>query len=162
MLDKFGNPEGSDDGAVDDGATVSKCEMKRPVSMSDKDIESSKELCGSDILSALDSKILPIDLSEWGGHAYIRVISGRERDKFEASCLDRKGRKDLADVRAKWAFLILCKKDGTPLFTSRGDIAKLAGKSCVPLDRIFNLGTDLNGMSQDDIDELMENSDAGQ
>lgn len=155
MID--GNPE-----AQSGNSTPSKCEMKRPVSMSEDDIQNSKELCADDILSATDSKILPIDLSEWGGHAYIRVVSGRERDRFEASLLDRKGRKDLSDLRAKWAFLILCKKDGTPLFTKTADVSKLANKSCVPLDRILGLGMELNAMSQDDIDELMENSDSAQ
>ena len=55
-----------------------------------------------DILKATDIKIEPVEA--WGGTVYVKGMTGKERDQFEASVIKMKGKSqdiNLANVRAK-------------------------------------------------------------
>lgn len=103
----------------------------------------------------------PIPCPEWGKDCilHVRTISGAERDAFEESVLVKKGKKrevSLKDIRAKLVCLAACDSNGTPVFTP-GDEKWLTDKSGKVLDRLFSEAQKINGITEEDVEELMGN-----
>lgn len=117
------------------------------------------------ILAANDLQCEPIDLPEWGSPAVdVWTLTGTERDDFEASLIEKQGKKmvqTLENVRSKLA--VRCLRDREtkkPIFTEE-DIEALGNKSCAPLQRIFEVAQRLNKLTDEDLEELTKNSEAG-
>ncbi len=118
------------------------------------------------ILSADDCKKERIDVPEWGGEVYIRVMTGAERDMFEAGLYgsdnyNGSGKMNFKNVRAKLATLTLCDESGNRLFTD-ADMVTLGTKSAAALDRVFSAAQKLNGFTDQDVEDLAKNSVSGQ
>ena len=123
------------------------------------------ELTAKAILEADDTgKLERIELPEWGegAHAYIRVMTGAERDGLESSSVGQGGTRNLQNFRARVAAMVLADKDGKRLFQNPSDIPKLGNKSSIPLDRIFDAGFRLNRLSDDAIEDVVKNLQSGQ
>jgi hypothetical protein len=113
------------------------------------------------ILTANDLRVQSLDCPEWGGVIYLRVLSGSERDAFEASMqADPQGRKNLVNFRARFAVLVVCDEKGTRLFAD-GDAAKLGAKAAPVLDRILEAGLKLNGLTEAGVEALGKPSASG-
>ena len=113
-------------------------------------------LSRDNILSAVDLNKELVDVPEWGGSVYVRALSGAERDRFESSIVEQRGkssRANLANIRAKLAALTVCDEDGKKLFTN-ADVSALGEKSAAALNRIFEVARKLSGLGEDDVDEL--------
>ena len=119
-----------------------------------------------EILGADDIQVELIEVPEWGGDVWVKGMTGQERDKFEDELIIRstvgKGRKttqvsevSLADIRAKLCSMTICDKDKTRLFTEK-DVKALSKKSAAALQRVFEIAQELSGITDDDIDELVE------
>lgn len=111
-----------------------------------------------EILQAQDLKTELVSVPEWGGDVYVRGMNGAERDKFEASIVQTKGKDqtlNMVNIRAKLASMTVCDVNGARLFTD-ADIAKLATKSAAALQRIFAVAQRLSGIGEDDVKELAE------
>jgi hypothetical protein len=106
------------------------------------------------ILQAADvGPLVAVDLPEWGGTAHVRVMTGTQRDRFEAAfALDK------ANVRARLAAYTLCDEAGQPLF-AEADVAALGERSSLALDRVFAAAMKLNGIGKPDVDALEKNSE---
>jgi hypothetical protein len=96
-----------------------------------------------------------IEIPEWGGSAFVRVLSGKQRERFEKAV----GRENESNLRGLFAALCLCDDKGKPIFTE-ADISALGEKSSKALDRVYRAGIKLNAIGKDDIDELEKNSEA--
>jgi hypothetical protein len=109
------------------------------------------------MLSANDTVIhlKSIDIPEWGGSVFLRVLSGRQRERFEASV----GKGNETNLRGLFAMLCVCEEDGKPVFGEQ-DIAALGEKSSMALDRIYKAGIRLNAIGKEGIDTLEKNSEA--
>ena len=108
------------------------------------------------ILSADDRRLEEVQVPEWGGSIFVRVMSGRDRDKFEFDC--QKGKEEVGhvpDFRAKFVASIACDENGELLF-SESDIEQLGSKSASALDRILNRGLELAGMDPDAVEQAGE------
>ncbi len=119
-----------------------------------------------EILGADDIQVELIEVPEWGGDVWVKGMTGQERDKFEDELIIRstvgKGRKttqvsevSLADIRAKLCSMTICDKDKTRLFTEK-DVKALSKKIEAALQRVFEIAQELSGITDDDIDELVE------
>jgi hypothetical protein len=111
-----------------------------------------------------------VDVTEWGAIdsatgkpaktiVYVRELSGREKDTFEAGLVSLKGRKhkiNLDDIRARMAVLVCCDADGKAIFTP-DDVEWLTQRSVRPLTRIYNAAKELNDLSEEDEEELLKN-----
>ncbi len=119
------------------------------------------------ILAADDCKKERIDVPEWGGEVWVRVMSGTERDMFEAELYGEPSRNgtarklNLRNVRAKLATLTMCDASGNRLFTDK-EMDELGKKSSAALDRVFSVAQRLNGMTDADVEEMAKNSVSGQ
>jgi len=120
-----------------------------------------KTLTKNDILHAKDIQVEELEIPEWNGKVHIRTLSGKERDKFESDCRDSEGNMILGDFRARFACLVLSNEDGEPIFSSH-DVHQLTKRSAKALDRILDVGMRLNGMSSQDMEAAIKNSEKAQ
>jgi len=116
----------------------------------------------STILGASDVKIEECDVSQWWGDVvHIKSLSGVDRDAFEASMFEGRGkdrRENLANLRARLLVKTLVAPDGTKLFTEK-DIRALGNKNAAALDKCFAQARELSGMTVDDVEEMVKNSE---
>ena len=118
------------------------------------------------ILEAQDQKIIEVDCPEWKGTVRIKSLTGAERDAFEDSIMgerDKAGTREVVmkNLRAKLVAMAAVDKDGNPLFTS-GDVLALGQKNAAALDRLFTIAQKLAGITKDDLEEMVKNSEPGQ
>jgi hypothetical protein len=110
------------------------------------------------ILSAQDLKTETVDVPEWGGVVLVRAMTGEERDQYESSVVEQRGkdtRVNLRNARAKLVALSSVDESGAKLFT-QADVAALSKKSASALQRVFDVAMRLSGISSADLDELTE------
>jgi len=116
-------------------------------------------LSRDDILKAEDRATEEVEVPEWGGTVLVRGMSGRDRDEFEASILERRGSRmvpNTANVRAKTVARCVVDEDGNRVFTDT-DIAALGEKSGAAIDRVFDVASRLSGLRDEDVEELAGN-----
>ena len=105
------------------------------------------------IFAADDLKTKEVDVPEWGGKVKLRTMTGTERESYF-----RRLMKHRADEIPKDLFqtlVVICAVDdnGKQLFTM-DDLPELAKKNGAVLDRLTKAAGDLNGLSDNSIDEL--------
>ncbi len=111
------------------------------------------------IFSTPARKHVEIEVPEWGGSVRLQSLTGRERDDFEASTVKmRAGRQEsnMDNFRARFSALCIVDEQGTRMFRTRADIDMLGNTSVSALQRIFNKCQEMNGMTDDDVEELTE------
>lgn len=119
-------------------------------------------LTADQILAADDIKTKVVEVPEWGGSVIIKTMTGTERDKFEAESVKTKGGKqeqNFDNFRARLVAAATVDENGVLLFQNRHQIALLGKKSVAALQRLFNEIQELNGISDDDVDNLTEGFD---
>lgn len=112
------------------------------------------------ILAATDLKRELVSVPEWGGEVLVKALTGRERDAFEASIVgERKGksvRMNMDNVRARFVAACVVDDRGQPLFYP-SDVDLLGEKSAAALQRVYDVGARLSGLSDEDLEELAGN-----
>lgn len=98
-----------------------------------------------------------VEVPEWGGAVYVRVMSGRERDAFEFACMEDGGAKNQDNFRARLAVRCVCDEAGALLFTPADADALGAGNGAA-LSRILEVAAPLNGLTRADQDDLTKKS----
>jgi len=111
------------------------------------------------ILQAQDIEVVAVNVPEWGGHVFVRVMTGRERDAFEASITaGGKEKTNMVDFRARFAVMVICDEEGERLFDAK-DIDALTKKSAAALDRVFEVGKKINRIGEEEQQALVANFD---
>jgi hypothetical protein len=108
------------------------------------------------ILQANDLPFKDVDVSEWDGTVRVRTMTGGERDSFEASIYKGSGEKiefDRENIRAKLLARVIVNDKGERLFTDK-DVLALSGKSAKPLNKLFDIAQELNGISKEEQEEI--------
>lgn len=113
-------------------------------------------LSKNDILKAVDSKTVEVEVPEWGGSVLIGTMSGFARDQFEAGLLGKGGGVNSVNIRAKLAAATIVDDKGDLVFSDK-DVAALGKKSSVALDRIFEASQKLNKITDADVEDLAKN-----
>jgi hypothetical protein len=122
----------------------------------------SRALSGADIFEVNDTIVERVEVPEWGGHVFVRNLTGRQKEKYIESIREIKGRgkKQTVEVileksSAKLAAMVLCNEDGTLLFPdgSTEVVDRLADKSAKALSRVVDAGARLNGLADDSEEE---------
>lgn len=101
-----------------------------------------------------------VDVPEWGGSVRIKMMTGSERDAYEASLYELKGQEvkmNRDDVRAKLLVKCLVDENNERLFTD-AEIKMLGKKSAKVLDKLFTVAQRLNAMTDEDVKKLEKNS----
>lgn len=111
------------------------------------------------ILQAQDLPTEDVEIPEWGGTIRVRGLTGAERDAFEQSIVETRGkntRMNLRNIRAKLVALTVVDEDGNRIFNDE-DAEALGKKSAAALDRIFAVAQRLSGLRPEDVEELAGN-----
>lgn len=115
------------------------------------------------ILDAKDLQTEDVPVPEWGGEVRIRMLTGEERDAYEASMVELKkdgsAKANRENVRARLLILCIVNEQGEQMF-NRADIKLLGRKSAKALERVINKVNEMNGISEKDIEELAEGFDS--
>lgn len=121
--------------------------------------DDTKELALEDILAIQDTKVVKIEIPDWGGHVYIKQLSAFEQDKFEADSRGPNGGPNLQHMRARLVAAALCDKDGNKLIKDDGKstIAKLSLKSGAVLNYIIDRITEINRITTEDLEKIAKN-----
>ena len=118
----------------------------------------------SAILSASDMKIEELEIPEWGGSVHIKSLSGKDRDAFESSMFEGRGKnrkENFANLRARLLVRTIVTESGDRIFQNN-DINALGNKNAKALDRCFAKARELSGMSDEDVEEMVKNSEEAQ
>lgn len=111
------------------------------------------------ILGANDRRTVDVEVPEWGGTVRVRALSGAERDAYEVALAgvrpDGSRRINLVNVRARLVAMACIDDAGERLFTD-ADAAALGDKSGTAMQRVFDAAQRLSGLSDADIEELVE------
>jgi hypothetical protein len=112
------------------------------------------------ILASDDRKIEKVEVPEWGGHLFVKSLTGRERDEFELSMLEGKGKNqevNLRNLRARLVAKTAVDSDdwdtAKPIFQP-ADIQALGEKNAAALQRVYAKAQELSGLTADEIDEM--------
>lgn len=115
------------------------------------------------ILNVLDLQTEDVEVPEWGGMVRVRGLTGSERDAFEQSIMEQRGRDvalNLRNIRAKLVALSVVDEQGNRVF-SDADVKALGQKSAMALQRVFEVAQRLSGLRNEDVEELAKNSENG-
>lgn len=86
----------------------------------------------------------------------LRGMTGYERDAFESSCFEGKGKKrdfNMRNLRAKLVAYCCIDEHGERIF-SDADAVALGNVRADVIDRLFGVAQRLSGMKEEDVDEL--------
>lgn len=116
------------------------------------------------ILDASDITTEVVEVEEWGGAVRVRGLSGNERDTYEQSIITMKGTKIMpkfTGAMAKLVALSVVDEQGVRMFTDE-DVRALGRKSAGALQRVYEVARRLAGLSSEDMEEILGNSDGVQ
>lgn len=108
------------------------------------------------INAASDIKTEKVNVPEWKTDVYLKVLSGTDRDAFEAGYTDQR----MANFRVRFLVLTLCDQAGERLFDDE-QVALLGRRSSIVLNRLFEHAWKINMLSQEAVDEAGESSGGG-
>lgn len=108
------------------------------------------------INAASDIKTEKVNVPEWKTDVYLKVLTGTERDAFEASYSDQR----MANFRVRFLVLTLCDQEGNRLFDDQ-QIELLGKRSSLVLNRLFEHSWKINMLSAEAADEAGESSGGG-
>lgn len=117
------------------------------------------------IFAAPDLQFEDVEVPEWGVTVRIKGMTAAERDDFEASRITGKGKNrdvNLKNMRAALLVRVIVDPETDELVFTRADIFKLGEKSAGVLDRLFEKAQTLSGIRDEDVEELVGNSEPGQ
>lgn len=129
-----------------------------------------KALTRDAILDADDKRLDPVEIPEWPdengnpGIVYVRSLTGTERDHYEQSTMAMRGSTvipKLEHARARLIVLTACDETGERLFTT-DDVRALGRRNARPIERLFDKAREMAGLTAQDLEELVGNSDGAQ
>lgn len=98
-------------------------------------------------LAALaERKVIRIEEPGWPGPLYVREMTGRERDAFEAWLIKADGSINRDDYRARFALATLCDEGGARL--SADDLELVANAASSVLDVVVERARKLNWLGE--------------
>lgn len=113
-----------------------------------------------DVLNCDDSKKVELEVPEWKGSVYIRVLPGDLLGEFQALAMRTKeDPRCYSEMVLLMCSFALCDEDGKRL-VPKGKEGALAKKSGVALNRVFSAAIELNKIEDDAVDDLEKNSSA--
>lgn len=113
-------------------------------------------LTRDEILATDDIKSEVVAVEEWGGSVMVRGLTGVQRDAFEESMVEMRGRTrtmNLRNFRANLVARSIVDGKGKRVF-SNDDIERLGQKSAAALTRVVLVAQRLSGLDAAAVDEL--------
>lgn len=109
-----------------------------------------------EILNIEDCNFVDLEIPEWKGSVRISTMTGTARDRFESNLMTKSGKINHDNVRAKLVAACLV-DDKNELLFSEKDIVALGKKSCKTLNKIFEVAQKINGIGDEEVEDLAKN-----
>lgn len=112
------------------------------------------------IMSIDDLPTETVEVPEWGGSVIVRGLTAAERDDYELSSVQQRGKDrvvNLANLRARLVARSVVNEAGQRLFSDE-DAELLGRKSGRAIERIFPTAQRLSGLSKKAVEEIAGNS----
>lgn len=106
-------------------------------------------LSKNQIDAAKDSKVVIVNVPEWGGEVGIRIVTGTERDAFETAYAEKKTH----NFRARFLAYSLCDENGIRLYDD-DDIELIGKKAATVVNRLFEEAWKVNAFTNEAVEEL--------
>lgn len=116
-------------------------------------------LTRDEILRLADIKVEKVEVPQWSGNVYVKMMTGRERDEFDQFVYDTRDddkKINLHQTRAKLCVLTICDESGKRLFDD-GDMVAIGNKSASALERIVAAARKLNALDGESVESLEKN-----
>jgi len=107
------------------------------------------DLTKEQILAVEDLTVKKVEVPEWGGSVFVRMMTGDQRDVFEKKQTDHPG----VDVRSRLFVMTVSDESGHLLYTE-DDMPAIKGKAGAAIDRVFAAAAKHNRITPEDIAEL--------
>jgi hypothetical protein len=115
-----------------------------------------------DAIDDLTAQMVEVDVPEWGGSAFLRPLEVGELDDYSNKVMRaRQKGEGLTNFRAELVAKCLCDAKGVRLY-SDADVAILAKKNGVVVNRLYEAADKLNDIGPKKIEDIAGNSHAGQ
>jgi hypothetical protein len=117
-------------------------------------------LSREDILGVTDMRYENVHVPEWGGAVRVRGLRAAERDEYEASMVQQRGKDvnvNIKNIRARLVTLTCVNDKGERLFTE-ADVALLGQKSAAALERVYEVAARLSTIDESAVEALAGNS----
>ena len=122
-----------------------------------------------DILAKQDKDFEDVEVPEWGGTVRIAAMSGTDRDRWELSMMQADDKSERGfrmnfDAYSRVRLVALCLVDDNfqRIFVTDKQIEALGQKSGAIMDKLYGVAQRVNGLSDEDIEDLEKNSVAVQ
>ena len=122
-----------------------------------------------DIVDSQDKEYQDVDVPEWGGTVRIATMSGEDRDRWELSMMQaddssERGFKLNFDAYSRVRLVAMCLVDDNfnRIFVTKEQIERLSQKSGKVMDMLYDVAQRVNGITDEDIDDLEKNSVSAQ
>ena len=119
-----------------------------------------------DILAKQDKEFEDVEIPEWGGTVRIAAMSGTDRDRWELSMMQADDKSERGfrmnfDAYSRVRLVALCLVDDNfeRVFVTDEQVKALGQKSGAVMDRLYGIAQRVNGLSDDDIEDLEKNSE---
>jgi uncharacterized protein YnzC (UPF0291/DUF896 family) len=114
------------------------------------------------IFAVSDIKTEDVFVPEWGGAVKVKGLTARERDEYETSIVQSRGKNveiNRRNIRAKLVVMTVVDDAGNRLFGDT-DLKALGEKSAAAIDRLFGVAQRLSGLTAEDEEDLAKNSES--
>lgn len=122
-----------------------------------------------DILAKQDKDFEDVEIPEWGGTVRIAAMSGTDRDRWELSMMQADDKSERGfrvnfDAYSRVRLVALCLVDDNfeRVFVTDEQVKALGQKSGAVMDRLYGIAQRVNGLSDEDIEDLEKNSETAQ
>lgn len=114
-----------------------------------------KDLSIADILGKEDKVSERLDIPEWGGCIYVRVMSAKERSEIEDLFMRiHESKKDTGKFRSELIRRTWVDCNGALMITDEAIATHMMGKNALAIEKIFEKACEVNGFRQKDIEVL--------
>lgn len=102
------------------------------------------------ILAAADLPHEDVPVPEWGGTVRVRAMSGKDRDDHDIMARDAVEKSGaMGNWRARFCAMVMVDESGARLFPDVSDVESLGSKSAAALDRVYDVGRRLSGLTRE-------------
>lgn len=112
----------------------------------------SRALTKSQIFSANQNAKKRVEVSEWGGHVFVRAVRQSEFNELLEALADSDG--DLNEKFARFVILVTCDENGKRIF-AKSDHAQVIELGVPGMMRVMRAGMEFNNLGDEDVDELV-------
>lgn len=124
-----------------------------------------------DVFAFNDMVIEKVHVKEWNMDLFVRSLNGAEKARWEFSAVDitanprlhesptRIVKTRMETSRERLVEAATCNEDGSRFFKD-GDAAQIGRKNANALSTLYDAAARLSGISQQDLDEVVKNSEA--